>query len=115
MKKPSVSEDLSEEGKASRAKKFLADMKKSLSQVSFDRIIRALQTYKKTDNLDHLLTETAILSEDTNTQSLLHGKSSALINTKRPEHSDSYLSLSVACGSTACCVLILEGTAIHCY
>uniref|UniRef100_A0A3B4ESJ1 Regulator of telomere elongation helicase 1 n=1 Tax=Pundamilia nyererei TaxID=303518 RepID=A0A3B4ESJ1_9CICH len=60
-------------GKASRAKKFLADMKKSLSQVSFDRIIRALQTYKKTDNLDHLLTETAILSEDTNTQSLLHG------------------------------------------
>uniref|UniRef100_A0A3Q3CXN1 Regulator of telomere elongation helicase 1 n=1 Tax=Haplochromis burtoni TaxID=8153 RepID=A0A3Q3CXN1_HAPBU len=58
---------------ASRAKKFLADMKKSLSQVSFDRIIRALQTYKKTDNLDHLLTETAILSEDTNTQSLLHG------------------------------------------
>ncbi|XP_006804367.1 regulator of telomere elongation helicase 1 isoform X1 [Neolamprologus brichardi] len=71
--KPSVSEDLSEEGKASRAKKFLADMKKSLSQVSFDRIIRALQTYKKTDDLDHLLTETAILSEDANTQSLLHG------------------------------------------
>uniref|UniRef100_A0A3Q4GCI1 Regulator of telomere elongation helicase 1 n=1 Tax=Neolamprologus brichardi TaxID=32507 RepID=A0A3Q4GCI1_NEOBR len=60
-------------GKASRAKKFLADMKKSLSQVSFDRIIRALQTYKKTDDLDHLLTETAILSEDANTQSLLHG------------------------------------------
>uniref|UniRef100_A0A669AZU7 Regulator of telomere elongation helicase 1 n=1 Tax=Oreochromis niloticus TaxID=8128 RepID=A0A669AZU7_ORENI len=60
-------------GKASRAKKFLADMKKSLSQVSFDRIIQALQTYKKTDDLDQLLTETAILSEDTNTQSLLHG------------------------------------------
>lgn len=85
-------------------------MKKSLSQVSFDRIIQALQTYKKTDDLDHLLTETAILSEDANTQSLLHGKSSALINTKRPVRSDSYLSLSVAC-----CVLILEGTAIHCY
>ncbi|XP_030590571.1 regulator of telomere elongation helicase 1 isoform X2 [Archocentrus centrarchus] len=73
MKKPSVSEDVSEEGKASRAKKFLADMKKSLSQVSFDRIVQALQTYKKTDDLDLLLTETAILSEDTNTHSLLRG------------------------------------------
>uniref|UniRef100_A0A3Q0RHP5 Regulator of telomere elongation helicase 1 n=1 Tax=Amphilophus citrinellus TaxID=61819 RepID=A0A3Q0RHP5_AMPCI len=71
--KPSVSEDVSEEGKASRAKKFLADMKKSLSQVSFDRIVQALQTYKKTDDLDLLLTETAILSEDTNTHSLLRG------------------------------------------
>uniref|UniRef100_A0A669D8B5 Regulator of telomere elongation helicase 1 n=1 Tax=Oreochromis niloticus TaxID=8128 RepID=A0A669D8B5_ORENI len=64
---------LVQEQVTSRAKKFLADMKKSLSQVSFDRIIQALQTYKKTDDLDQLLTETAILSEDTNTQSLLHG------------------------------------------
>ncbi|XP_051281966.1 regulator of telomere elongation helicase 1 isoform X2 [Dicentrarchus labrax] len=34
---------------------------------------QALQTYKKTDNLDVLLTETAVLSEDTNTHSLLRG------------------------------------------
>uniref|UniRef100_A0A8P4GAH3 Regulator of telomere elongation helicase 1 n=1 Tax=Dicentrarchus labrax TaxID=13489 RepID=A0A8P4GAH3_DICLA len=56
-----------------RAKNFLAEMKKSLSQVTFDRIVQALQTYKKTDNLDVLLTETAVLSEDTNTHSLLRG------------------------------------------
>ena len=66
-----------EEGKASRAKTFLAEMKKSLSQVNFDRIIQALQTYKKADSLDVLLTETAVLTEDTNTYSLLRGKSSA--------------------------------------
>lgn len=77
LKKTSVSEDLSEEGKASRAKKFLAEMKKSLSQVNFDRIVQALQTYKKTDNLDVLLTEAAVLIEDANTHSLLRGKSPA--------------------------------------
>uniref|UniRef100_A0A8P4GCH8 Regulator of telomere elongation helicase 1 n=1 Tax=Dicentrarchus labrax TaxID=13489 RepID=A0A8P4GCH8_DICLA len=66
-------QDVSEEGKARRAKNFLAEMKKSLSQVTFDRIVQALQTYKKTDNLDVLLTETAVLSEDTNTHSLLRG------------------------------------------
>lgn len=68
-----VPEDASEESKATRAKKFLADMKKSLSQVSFDCIVQALQTYKKTDNLDVLLTETAVLTEDANTHSLLRG------------------------------------------
>lgn len=71
----SVSEDVSEEGKANRAKKFLAVMKKSLSQVNFDRVVQALQMYKKTDSLDVLLTETAVLTEDTNTHSLLRGES----------------------------------------
>ncbi|XP_023267259.1 regulator of telomere elongation helicase 1 isoform X2 [Seriola lalandi dorsalis] len=71
--KSSVSDDVSEEGKASRAKTFLAEMKKSLSQVNFQSIIQALQTYKKTDNLDLLLTETAVLVEDTNNHSLLRG------------------------------------------
>ncbi|XP_044068758.1 LOW QUALITY PROTEIN: regulator of telomere elongation helicase 1 [Siniperca chuatsi] len=69
----SVSEDVSEEGSASRAKKFLAEMKKSLSQVNFDRIVQALQNYKKTDNLDVLLTGTAVLTEDANTHGLLRG------------------------------------------
>uniref|UniRef100_A0A3B3HYD3 Uncharacterized protein n=1 Tax=Oryzias latipes TaxID=8090 RepID=A0A3B3HYD3_ORYLA len=55
------------------AKLFLADMKKSLSKVNFDRIVQALQTYKKTDELDVLLTGTAVLSEDANTHSLLRG------------------------------------------
>ncbi|KAG7521076.1 regulator of telomere elongation helicase 1 isoform X1 [Solea senegalensis] len=71
--KPSVLEDVSAEGKASRAKIFLADMKKSLSQVNFERIVQALQTYKKTDDLEALLTDTAVLAEDTNTHSLLRG------------------------------------------
>uniref|UniRef100_A0A7N5ZZL2 Regulator of telomere elongation helicase 1 n=1 Tax=Anabas testudineus TaxID=64144 RepID=A0A7N5ZZL2_ANATE len=65
--------DVSEEGKANRAKKFLAEMKKSLSQVNFDRIVQSLQTYKKTDNLDVLLTEIAVLTEDTNTHNLMRG------------------------------------------
>ncbi|XP_047464709.1 regulator of telomere elongation helicase 1 isoform X1 [Mugil cephalus] len=66
-----VSEDVFEEWKASRAKNFLADMKKSLSQVTFDCMVRALQTYKSTDNLDVLLNETSVLTEDTNTHNLL--------------------------------------------
>lgn len=74
-KKTSLADDASEEGKAKRAKMFLAEMKKSLSQVSFQQIIQALQTYKKTDNLDLLLTETTVLVEDSNTHSLLRGES----------------------------------------
>ncbi|AWP09173.1 putative regulator of telomere elongation helicase 1 [Scophthalmus maximus] len=68
-----VSEDASGEGKAGRAKTFLAEMKKSLSRVNFDHIVQALQTYKKTDDLDVLLTETSVLTEDTNTHGLLRG------------------------------------------
>uniref|UniRef100_A0A671VSG6 Regulator of telomere elongation helicase 1 n=1 Tax=Sparus aurata TaxID=8175 RepID=A0A671VSG6_SPAAU len=63
----------SEENKDSRAKTFLAEMKKSLSQVTFECIVQALQTYKKSDNLDALLTKTTVLSEDANTHSLLRG------------------------------------------
>uniref|UniRef100_A0A8D2ZN44 Regulator of telomere elongation helicase 1 n=1 Tax=Scophthalmus maximus TaxID=52904 RepID=A0A8D2ZN44_SCOMX len=59
--------------KAGRAKTFLAEMKKSLSRVNFDHIVQALQTYKKTDDLDVLLTETSVLTEDTNTHGLLRG------------------------------------------
>ncbi|XP_034551917.1 regulator of telomere elongation helicase 1 isoform X2 [Notolabrus celidotus] len=77
-----VSVDTSEEGKASRAKGFLAEMKKSLSQVNFDRIVQALQTYKKTDDLDLLLSAAAVLTEDANTHSLLRG----LYQFVRPHH-----------------------------
>ncbi|XP_041801882.1 regulator of telomere elongation helicase 1 isoform X2 [Chelmon rostratus] len=80
--KMSRSEDVSEEGKASQAKTFLVEMKKSLSQVSFDRIVQALQTYKKTDILEVLLTETAVLTEDANTHSLLRG----MYQFVRPHH-----------------------------
>ncbi|XP_076022253.1 regulator of telomere elongation helicase 1 isoform X2 [Genypterus blacodes] len=63
----------SEEDKTDKAKNFLSEMKRSLSQVNFERILRALHTYKKTDNLDVLLTELALLTEDANTHSLLRG------------------------------------------
>lgn len=57
-------------------KSFLAEMKKSLSQFNYERIIQALQSYKKTKDLDVLLTETAVLTEDANTHRLLRGKTS---------------------------------------
>lgn len=78
LKKMSRVEDVVENGKTSRAKTFLAEMKRSLSQVNFDHIVLALQSYKKTDNLDVLLSEIAVLIEDANTHSLLRGMSSAL-------------------------------------
>uniref|UniRef100_A0A3Q1BIE7 Regulator of telomere elongation helicase 1 n=1 Tax=Amphiprion ocellaris TaxID=80972 RepID=A0A3Q1BIE7_AMPOC len=59
--------------KATRAKRFLADMKKSLSQVSYDCVVQSLQTYKTTDDLDALLTETAVLTEYSSTHRLLRG------------------------------------------
>lgn len=75
LQRMSELQDAWEEASANRAKKFLADMKTSLSQVNFDRIVQALQIYKRTDDLDALLTETAVLAEDTNTHSLLRGTS----------------------------------------
>lgn len=78
LKKMSRAEDAVEKGKTSRAKTFLAEMKRSLSQVTFDHIVLALQSYKKNDNLDTLLSEIAVLIEDANTHSLLRGMSSAL-------------------------------------
>lgn len=64
----------SEEGKGSSAKRFLAEMKMSLSQVNFNIIVQALQNYKKTDNLDALLSKIIFLSKDAKTHSLLQGK-----------------------------------------
>ncbi|XP_068589744.1 regulator of telomere elongation helicase 1 isoform X2 [Cebidichthys violaceus] len=81
--KSRMSEDVSGEGSSSsRVKSFLAEMKKSLSQFNFDRIIQGLQTYKKTDRLDVLLTEAAVLTEDANTHCLLRG----LYQFVRPHH-----------------------------
>uniref|UniRef100_A0A8C7U612 Regulator of telomere elongation helicase 1 n=1 Tax=Oncorhynchus mykiss TaxID=8022 RepID=A0A8C7U612_ONCMY len=53
---------------------FLAEMKRSLSQVNFQRIMVALQTYKQMDDLDELLAEAAdLFTGDTNTHNLLRG------------------------------------------
>uniref|UniRef100_A0A6Q2X2B9 Regulator of telomere elongation helicase 1 n=1 Tax=Esox lucius TaxID=8010 RepID=A0A6Q2X2B9_ESOLU len=57
-----------------KAKIFLAVMKKSLSQMNFQRVMAALQAYKQTDDLDKLLAEAAdLFTGDTNTHSLLRG------------------------------------------
>uniref|UniRef100_A0A3Q4BVD7 Regulator of telomere elongation helicase 1 n=1 Tax=Mola mola TaxID=94237 RepID=A0A3Q4BVD7_MOLML len=64
------------------SKTFLAEMKKSLSQVNFDCIIKALQNYKTADNLDVLLSEAAILTQDANTHGLLRG----IYQFVRPHH-----------------------------
>ncbi|XP_056130161.1 regulator of telomere elongation helicase 1 [Lampris incognitus] len=67
-------ENVSQENKAGQAKWFLADMKKSLSQVNFERIMKALHSYKKTDDLEVLWRESAdLLTGDANTHSLLRG------------------------------------------
>ncbi|CDQ67596.1 unnamed protein product [Oncorhynchus mykiss] len=69
-----LSPNVSEEGKAGKAKSFLAEMKRSLSQVNFQRIMVALQTYKRMDDLDELLAEAAdLFTGDTNTHNLLRG------------------------------------------
>lgn len=49
-------------------------MKRSLSQFNFERVIRALQTYKKSDELEALLAGAAVLAEDANTHRLLRGR-----------------------------------------
>lgn len=73
MKKRPKSEDVSQESGESKAKSFLAEMKKTLSQVNFNLVVRALQSYKTSDDLQALLTATAFLSEDGSTHSLLQG------------------------------------------
>ncbi|XP_064779204.1 regulator of telomere elongation helicase 1 [Oncorhynchus masou masou] len=73
-RKITLSPNVSEEGKAGKAKSFLAEMKRSLSQVNFQRIMAALQTYKQMDDLDELLAEAAdLFTGDTNTYNLLRG------------------------------------------
>lgn len=73
MKKASTSLEVSEESNESKAKSFLAEMKKTLSQVNFNQVVHALQSYKTSDDLQGLLAATAFLSEDGSTHSLLRG------------------------------------------
>lgn len=73
MKKMSTLEDVSEESSESKARSFLAEMKKTLSQVNFNQVVHALQSYKASDDLQALLAATAFLSEDGSTHSLLRG------------------------------------------
>lgn len=77
MKKTPKSEEVSQESGESKAKSFLAEMKKTLSQVNFNLVVRALQSYKTSDDLQALLTATAFLSEDGSSHSLLRGWCSA--------------------------------------
>uniref|UniRef100_A0AAR2M5B6 Regulator of telomere elongation helicase 1 n=1 Tax=Pygocentrus nattereri TaxID=42514 RepID=A0AAR2M5B6_PYGNA len=64
-------------------KTFMLELKKSLSQDSFTKMMHALQVYKATDNLDDLVTKAAeLLIQDPNTHSLLRG----LYQFIRPHH-----------------------------
>ncbi|XP_061758411.1 regulator of telomere elongation helicase 1-like isoform X2 [Nerophis ophidion] len=84
--KPSFSRGASGDGKKAIAKYFLGEMKSSLSQVNFERIRRALHSYKDTDNVDILLSETSFLTDDPHTYSLLRG----LYNFVRPHHKKTF-------------------------
>ncbi|XP_057679215.1 regulator of telomere elongation helicase 1 isoform X2 [Corythoichthys intestinalis] len=79
---PSVSVVVTGNGKNSIAKTFLGEMKSSLSQVNFEKIRQALYTYKKDDNLDQLLLNTSLLTDDPHTYRLLRG----LYPFVRPHH-----------------------------
>lgn len=75
LQKTNSAEDVSVERKRNKAKTFLSEMKKSLSQVSFEQIVTALQSYKTSDSLEALLSKTAVLTEDANTHGLFRGVS----------------------------------------
>ncbi|KPP65158.1 regulator of telomere elongation helicase 1-like [Scleropages formosus] len=61
-----------EETKAEKAKAFLQVLKESLSQVHLQRIMLALQKYKKADSLQELLDEVVdLFAKDSNTYTLL--------------------------------------------
>lgn len=64
---------MSVESKRNKAKIFLSEMKKLLSQATFDQIVMGLQRYKTSDNLDDLLSKMAVLTEDANTHALFRG------------------------------------------
>ncbi|XP_040049052.2 regulator of telomere elongation helicase 1 isoform X2 [Gasterosteus aculeatus] len=87
QEQPRASADVSGDGSSGgRVKAFLAEMKRSLSQFNFERVIRALQTYKKSDKLEALLAGAAVLAEDANTHRLLRG----LYQFVRPHHKKSF-------------------------
>ncbi|CAJ1055220.1 regulator of telomere elongation helicase 1 isoform X1 [Xyrichtys novacula] len=79
---PSKLVDVPEESKATRAKTFVEEMRKCLSQKSYSHIVKALQMYKKTDDVDILLAGTTVLIEDPNTHCLVQG----LYQFVRPHH-----------------------------
>ncbi|MFT7804710.1 regulator of telomere elongation helicase 1 isoform X3 [Arapaima gigas] len=61
-----------EETKAEKAKAFLQALKQSLSQVNFQRVMVALQKYKKADNLQELLDEVVdLFAKDSKMYALL--------------------------------------------
>ncbi|XP_076880804.1 regulator of telomere elongation helicase 1 [Brachyhypopomus gauderio] len=77
----------SEASAAGRGKAFMLELKGSLSQESFTRIMHALQAYKASDDLDNLLLKAeGVLAQDRNTHGLLRG----LYQFIRPHHKKRY-------------------------
>lgn len=65
-----------------KAKRFLTETKKSLSQMNYQKVMSALQAYKRLDDLTVLQTEAAVLLADANTHVLFRG----LYQFLRPHH-----------------------------
>ncbi|XP_048873948.1 regulator of telomere elongation helicase 1 [Brienomyrus brachyistius] len=60
------------ESRADKARSFLGVIKNTLSQLNFQRVMEALQKYKKTDDLQGLLTDIVdVFAKDSNTHNLL--------------------------------------------
>ncbi|KAK0150548.1 Regulator of telomere elongation helicase 1 [Merluccius polli] len=71
----------SEENTHVKAKRFLTEMRKSLSQMNYQRVMDSLQAYKRQDDLTVLQTEAAVLLVDANTHVLFR-----LYQFLRPHH-----------------------------
>ncbi|CAL8363813.1 unnamed protein product [Lota lota] len=80
--KKSCSSGASEENTHGKARRFLTEMRKSLSQMNYQRVMDALQAYKRLDDLTVLQAEAAVLLVDANTHVLFRG----LYQFLRPHH-----------------------------
>ncbi|XP_059913419.1 regulator of telomere elongation helicase 1 [Gadus macrocephalus] len=80
--KKSVPPGASEENTHSKARRFLTEMRKSLSQMNYQKVMDALQAYKRLDDLGVLQAEAAVLLVDANTHVLYRG----LYKFLRPHH-----------------------------
>uniref|UniRef100_A0A8C5AH78 Regulator of telomere elongation helicase 1 n=1 Tax=Gadus morhua TaxID=8049 RepID=A0A8C5AH78_GADMO len=71
-----------QENTHSKARRFLTEMRKSLSQMNYQKVMDALQAYKRLDDLGVLQAEAAVLLVDANTHVLYRG----LYKFLRPHH-----------------------------
>lgn len=69
------------EPKKARATSYIATVKQTLSQQSYDLFSKALQHYKKTDDFNAMLSQmTSLFIEDEKKHILLRGMTSSLVS-----------------------------------